>query len=361
MKAVVLEIKNGYAAVLREDGVVVKIRRRCEVGETIWLSGKEANGVRQGSYARMIRNIAIAAAVVLVVLAGTSTYYLTATSAASVEVDTGGTMLMLSVNHFNRVIGISSDKEEDAELISAIDAEGIRNNTLEEALQKTAFVIRGRTQADEETAAEITIQTTSDRTYEQLRGQAEKGGFSVKRKGMADEGRRGGEEQEFKIAPMEENAFPQEQDIPDVSMEPEMRADIDEYTDMDEHAGTFGHNGWDEDAGMEERADTYEYNGWEKHAGMEEQVYGEDYSEETDRGQETGKDGMSSEDVNGRNEAAEQRGEDPGSEQVQEGESSGEETQNNAARGDSREEAVNDADRGDSQGGNGEGHAGMRP
>ena len=37
MKAVVLEVRDGYAAVLREDGVVEKLRRSCEVGETIEL------------------------------------------------------------------------------------------------------------------------------------------------------------------------------------------------------------------------------------------------------------------------------------------------------------------------------------
>ena len=39
MRAVVLEIRNGKAAVLREDGTVLKIRGRYAVGETIELKG----------------------------------------------------------------------------------------------------------------------------------------------------------------------------------------------------------------------------------------------------------------------------------------------------------------------------------
>ena len=35
MKAIVLEIKNGEAAVLREDGIVVTTRQKCRVGDTI--------------------------------------------------------------------------------------------------------------------------------------------------------------------------------------------------------------------------------------------------------------------------------------------------------------------------------------
>ena len=37
MKAVVLEIQDGVAAVLTEDGTVEKVRRECMVGETIEL------------------------------------------------------------------------------------------------------------------------------------------------------------------------------------------------------------------------------------------------------------------------------------------------------------------------------------
>ena len=35
MKAIVLEVRNGVAAVLREDGVIVKTRQKCAVGDTI--------------------------------------------------------------------------------------------------------------------------------------------------------------------------------------------------------------------------------------------------------------------------------------------------------------------------------------
>jgi len=323
MKAVVLEIKNGYAAVLREDGVVVKIKRRCKVGETILLSGKEAEGIRQVSYARMIRNIAIAAAVAVIVLGGTSTYYLTATSAATVEVDTGNTRVMLSLNHFNRVIGISSGQEEDAELISAIDAEGIRNNTLEEALQKTAAVIHGlngtSAEGSAEQAAQITIRTANDTTYEQLRGQAEKGGYSVKRKEDADEIRGGHKEPEISAAPMEENTVPE--------------AHMDEHTDMNVEA------------------------------------YGTDRQEQMEHGQGTVENGMSEEDANNRNEMAEGREGEfvPG--QIQEGESR-EQMQEGDSQGPSQEgesqgqETGNDmarkTDPGDSPGDRGEG-SGMRP
>ncbi|MBR3400855.1 MAG: hypothetical protein IKG67_01305 [Parasporobacterium sp.] len=360
MKAVVLEIKNGYAAVLREDGVVVKIKRRCEVGETIFLSGKEAEGIRQSSYARMIRNIAIAAAVVLIVLGGSSTYYLTATSAATVEVDAGDTRVMLSVNHFNRVIGISSGQEEDAELISAIDAEGIRNNTLEEALQKASAVIRGRngTSAEEsaEQAAQITIRTANDATYEQLRGQAEKGGYSVKRKEDTDESRSGHNEPEISAVPIEENTVP------------EAHMDMDVNEDMDRHAGAAQNAGVDGRA-EDVHADAEAKDGMDEHTDMNAETYETDRQEQMEHRQGTGENGMSEEDANSRNEMAEgregefvpgqaqegesheqmQEGENP--KPAQEGESPGQETGN---------DMVQKMDPGDSLGDRGEG-PGMRP
>ena len=331
MKAVVLEIKNGYAAVLREDGVVVKIKRRCKVGETIFLSGKEAEGIRQVSYARMIRNIAVAAAVAVIVLGGTSTYYLTATSAATVEVDTGDTLVTLSLNHFNRVIGISSGQEEDAELISAIDAEGIRNNTLEEALQKTAAVIHGRNgtsaEGSAEQAAQITIRTANDTTYEHLRGQAEKGGFSVKRKEDANDSRDEHKEQEFSEAPMEETT----------ALEAPVDVDVNE--------------------------------GMDKHTGMDAAASETDRQGQMEHGQDTGENGMSTEDLNGRNEMAEEHGGDFAPEEAQENGSHGQaqegESPRPAQEGESPgQEAGNEMrqemDPGDSQGDSGEGH-GMRP
>ena len=41
MKGIVLEIRNRTAAVLREDGVIVKTWQKCAVGDTIELSAEK--------------------------------------------------------------------------------------------------------------------------------------------------------------------------------------------------------------------------------------------------------------------------------------------------------------------------------
>ena len=43
MKGLVVEIRDGHAAVLREDGVMVTTRRNCQVGDTIELSAQPAS------------------------------------------------------------------------------------------------------------------------------------------------------------------------------------------------------------------------------------------------------------------------------------------------------------------------------
>ena len=71
MKAIILEVKDGYAAALREDGLIVKTRRLAEVGETVELNEKVVRFPSQGK--RVLRT-AVAAALILAVTGGTYTY-----------------------------------------------------------------------------------------------------------------------------------------------------------------------------------------------------------------------------------------------------------------------------------------------
>ena len=147
MKAVVLEIKNGYAAVLKEDGTVIKIRRECEVGETIILSGKEENPGKPMRFTRTARIIIRVAAVLLAAFIGCGAYYLTATAATKVEVTGAEATITLSLNHFNRVIAVAAVGDDADELQSLLEQEGVRNNTFPEALEKTTRLLQAREEA----------------------------------------------------------------------------------------------------------------------------------------------------------------------------------------------------------------------
>ena len=69
MKAVVLETHGGFAAVLRDDGVVEKIRRSCQVGETVELEERKVV-----AFPKRIGRWSVAAAAALILLTSGGLY-----------------------------------------------------------------------------------------------------------------------------------------------------------------------------------------------------------------------------------------------------------------------------------------------
>lgn len=129
MKAIILEVRDGYAAALREDGLVVKTRQLAKVGETVELSEKV---VQFSSRGKRIARTAVAAALALAVTGGTYTY--TNVAAASyVTLDTEETSVELSVNRMGRVVGVRALDEDSSELAEALAAD-VRRMKVEDAV-----------------------------------------------------------------------------------------------------------------------------------------------------------------------------------------------------------------------------------
>ncbi|MBQ9030928.1 MAG: hypothetical protein IJ106_05680 [Parasporobacterium sp.] len=236
MKAVVLEIKDGYAAVLRDDGTVDRIQRQCEVGDVIEVidapetsgsirepirfrktDGRKAAGTSKAAgtrktagvlktdrFRRVVRGTAIAAAVLLAAVIGTGGYYYTTDAAASVVVDTGTATVTLYLNHFDRVIQVESD--DDAVTPKSLEDTGIRFSTLAEALNKVDALVAAseplsgqdnlsgsgnfndsETQ-DPDSVRELWIRAKNETTFEQLSRQAEDSGYQVGRMDEIPEG-----------------------------------------------------------------------------------------------------------------------------------------------------------------------------
>lgn len=127
MKAVVLEIRDGYAAVLREDGVVEKLRRDCRVGETIELS--EAGRVTR--LPRAGRWVAAAAAALVIVSAGGGWGYNNAYAYSYVTLDANPS-IEYTLNRKNRVLSVSALNEEGAAL--AEELSDLKNASLTDAV-----------------------------------------------------------------------------------------------------------------------------------------------------------------------------------------------------------------------------------
>ena len=167
MKGVVLEIKNGYAAVLKQDGTVVKIRRKCNVGDTIEIP----------QTIRFARAIAIAAAVVLIILGASGGYYYTAMAASTVTIHSSDGDLTLSLNRLDRVIKVESAGSLREDTVQDLYAKGIRNCTLPEALEKAADILKETESQDEQRSFAIDIEAKTSGKYDSLKGQAEEKGF----------------------------------------------------------------------------------------------------------------------------------------------------------------------------------------
>ncbi len=103
MKALVLEIKDGKAAVLREDGIVVTTTQPCSVGETIEVADRvPASFARRRG--RAMR--AVAAALIVLLITGSSFGYMTVSASSYVSIDAGEASVELAVNRFGRVIDV---------------------------------------------------------------------------------------------------------------------------------------------------------------------------------------------------------------------------------------------------------------
>ena len=173
MKGIVLETKNEYAAVLKEDGTVVKIRRNCAVGETIEITKKMEASTDRGRMIRVVRAAVIAAAALLLVF-GTGGYYFTATAAATVTIYSDDGNLTLSLNRLDRVIRVEASGNVREEDVKALYDEGIKNSTLPEALEKVSGVLKEKT-----VSFPIDIETGSKEKYETFKVQAEEKGFQI--------------------------------------------------------------------------------------------------------------------------------------------------------------------------------------
>ena len=130
MRAIVLEIKNGEAAVLREDGIVVTTRQACRVGDTIEVPDRiEVRPARRFGRLRRIAAVAMLA----IVIAGSTFGYMSVSASSYVSVDAGDTSLEFAVNHFGRVISVEGLDEDSEEFAKTIEGE-IKHKKFDDAM-----------------------------------------------------------------------------------------------------------------------------------------------------------------------------------------------------------------------------------
>jgi len=149
MKAVVVEIKDGYAALLRDDGSVVKMKNRnFTIGDVVNM--KEKTMRRKSRFSAMM---AVAAMLVVIMGAGVCAY---ATPYYYVSLDVNPSILM-QVNLFERVIGMEAANEDAAAVLEGLN---LNNRNIEDAISEAVARIAEAGYFGEE-GANILISSTA--------------------------------------------------------------------------------------------------------------------------------------------------------------------------------------------------------
>lgn len=138
MKAIIVEIKGKYAAVLSDDGVVSKIKNRS------FYLGQEI--VIKNNSNKLIR-IAASAAAAIMIFVTPAWAYLTPYSYVSLDVNPS---FEFSINRFDRVLTVKAVNDDGEELSKNIDISGLKNKEIQSAvrsvlneLKNQGYIIEG--------------------------------------------------------------------------------------------------------------------------------------------------------------------------------------------------------------------------
>ena len=166
MKGIVLEIKNHTAAVLREDGTVIKLRGNYTVGQTVELKTEPKLW-----NTKQVR-IAFTAAAVILAIGIAGTYNYTTVEAAGIVTVEGASGVQLTLNRRNQVIAVSSTDESGEEMKTRLEDAHIIGTSFPEAVELTRDVYR-ETSETENPELTFTVTSRDPKMEERMKAQLE--------------------------------------------------------------------------------------------------------------------------------------------------------------------------------------------
>lgn len=132
MKAIVLENRDGFSVLLRDDGEIVKLRMQAQIGETVELSDEPLP--LRSAKSPWVRT-AVAASLALVI-AGGSYAYVAVPASAFVSLDAGESSVELAVNRLGRIVSVRPKNKASVALSDEL-AEDIRGKQMDDGIRKT--------------------------------------------------------------------------------------------------------------------------------------------------------------------------------------------------------------------------------
>ena len=159
MKAVVLETRNGEAAVLVNDGTVRIVRGVYNVGDIIDYRLRP----------RFVQWIAAVAAMVVLV-GGTAAMWLDRNYVTYAEVSLDvNPSIIYSLNKHDRVLSVRAVNEDAESIVTALEQEGVRSTSLSEAVEKTMSILDNQGYLDSSTDDYVLINVSADDADRQTR------------------------------------------------------------------------------------------------------------------------------------------------------------------------------------------------
>ena len=171
MKGVVLEVRDGCSAILLEDGTVVKRPTTYRVGEEVLV---EATITKMPMKTRLSRIVAAVAAFTIVFTGGGTYAYLDATAMSQVSLDVNPS-LEYELNHFDKVVSVKDENDDAKEVVDLLNQDGVRGDTLTEALAKTEDILKdlGYLAEDENPYILVSVCSGSQKKYAALTAEIE--------------------------------------------------------------------------------------------------------------------------------------------------------------------------------------------
>ncbi|NLK28020.1 MAG: anti-sigma factor domain-containing protein [Clostridiales bacterium] len=155
MKAVVVEIKKNYAAVLSDNGCILKVKNNnYEIGQVIYINNKEK------SIRKKILTFAASAAALLILGTGTWAY---AAPYSYVSLDVNPS-IEFTVNRFDRVLRVKAVNDDGEELLKDINLSDLKNETINNALSATIEQISAAGYFEGDIEAGLIIATSAKNT-----------------------------------------------------------------------------------------------------------------------------------------------------------------------------------------------------
>ncbi|MCR5098896.1 MAG: MSCRAMM family adhesin SdrC [Lachnospiraceae bacterium] len=171
MKGVVLEVRDGCSAILLEDGTVVKRPTTYGIGETVDVSATVA---KMPAKSRLSRIVAAVAAFTVVFTGGGTYAYLDATAMSQISLDVNPS-LEYELNHFDKIVSVRDENDDAREVVEQLYEEGVKGDTLTEALAKTEDILKdlGYLAEEDDPYILVSVCSGSQKKYAQLTAEIE--------------------------------------------------------------------------------------------------------------------------------------------------------------------------------------------